>query len=560
MKDNMMQRIQSYQPYFDEWKFDSILKTYDNVLFINVVNMVSDKKAIIKIISIHEDIDNACKQLLDDYAIGKSCSPYYNYEKYYNNDCLDVCLLCKHEWLDSEPYFKDEKLETAIDLLEGRVCVQNEYMALELINDVIDHSDSYYRSKALLLLGHCYEEGIGLRKDPKKAFDCYIESAFLGNELAMANTGACYLYGIGLEENRREALYWIQKAIDKGCAKGFYLMGAYYASELKKDLAFKYYSLAARKNYSDAYSKLGYYFEEGIACEKDYDKAFYWYYKGVEDENPMVQDALGALHEKNKNNHFHESQAYYYYNLAYNQNYTPAIYHLGHCYEEGIGTCVNLDRALSLYKEAAEKGYSKAMYRYACLLKNKDEKLSIHYLLEATIKFDFDAMIDAAKIFEEGNDFIEKDEKRAYMFIDVAATYFKNAQANYILGTYYEKGIGCSRNYDKAFQSFWDASALGCVEATNHLGYCYEKGIGTETNLEVAFQYYRRGADAGYPESLYNLGRMYRYNKYPECNYDIALDLFQQAYDAYYNPAAYEIGLLYEEGLGVEKNMNEAFE
>ena len=58
--------------------------------------------------------------------------------------------------------------------------------------------------------------GTAFNEDEKKAMELYLQSAKLGNKIAISNVGHCYEKGIGVEINIDLAMEWYQKAIDEG--------------------------------------------------------------------------------------------------------------------------------------------------------------------------------------------------------------------------------------------------------------------------------------------------------------------------------------------------------
>ena len=60
--------------------------------------------------------------------------------------------------------------------------------------------------KALLQKGGCYEEGDGVPKDPKLAFECYIRALWLGNVEALWPVGICYEKGIAVKKDTTVAV------------------------------------------------------------------------------------------------------------------------------------------------------------------------------------------------------------------------------------------------------------------------------------------------------------------------------------------------------------------
>jgi TPR repeat protein len=73
-------------------------------------------------------------------------------------------------------------------------------------------------------LALCYEKGIGVEVNEKKAFSLYK----LGDPWAQCNLGVAYLEGMVTKENLTEGIKWIQKAARQGDAKAQYNLGRAY--------------------------------------------------------------------------------------------------------------------------------------------------------------------------------------------------------------------------------------------------------------------------------------------------------------------------------------------
>ena len=63
-------------------------------------------------------------------------------------------------------------------------------------------------------LGICYHYGFGTGVELAKAFALYFESANAGYGKGMELVGRFYNRGIYVEQNRKQAEYWLQKAME----------------------------------------------------------------------------------------------------------------------------------------------------------------------------------------------------------------------------------------------------------------------------------------------------------------------------------------------------------
>ena len=111
-------------------------------------------------------------------------------------------------------------------------------------------ASNHGNDKAQLLLGICYFNGDGVKKDPDEAVKWFRRSAEQNNPEGQYKLGLCYLLGVGVRQRGNEAIYWLEKAAEQGLFE-------------------------AMEQLSDCYLK-------GIGVEKDYDKADKWLNKQIE--------------------------------------------------------------------------------------------------------------------------------------------------------------------------------------------------------------------------------------------------------------------------------------
>ncbi len=109
---------------------------------------------------------------------------------------------------------------------------------------------------ALHNLGHMYHEGTGVTKDLTMAKECYEKAAELGNPLSIFNLDRMYFYGGATKRDYSAAMRYYEEAAKLGDAMAFYELGAMYANgegcEIDFKKALKYFELANRCGITDA--------------------------------------------------------------------------------------------------------------------------------------------------------------------------------------------------------------------------------------------------------------------------------------------------------------------
>lgn len=177
------------------------------------------------------------------------------------------------------------------------------------------------------LLGYCYLEGDGVKKDPDKAFFWLNKAAEQDNLKALNSIGSCYEYGIGVDADPFQAYSFYKKAALRGMPNAFVNVAQCYFNGLgtKKDLlkSRAWFEKGAEYGYRVAQTNAGYLY----IMEENYDKAFYWLTKATEQGSPNAMEMLGM------------------------------------CYENGWGTEVNMQKANELYRKSYQLGNEHAKER-----------------------------------------------------------------------------------------------------------------------------------------------------------------------------------------------------
>ena len=100
--------------------------------------------------------------------------------------------------------------ELAMKHIYGDGVPEDNELAVKLLTQAHDmgHVEATYN------LGICYHYGYGTAVDLAKAYDLYLESANGGYGKGMELVGRFYNRGIYVEQDRKQAEYWLQKAME----------------------------------------------------------------------------------------------------------------------------------------------------------------------------------------------------------------------------------------------------------------------------------------------------------------------------------------------------------
>jgi TPR repeat protein/tRNA A-37 threonylcarbamoyl transferase component Bud32 len=271
----------------------------------------------------------------------------------------------------------------------------------------------------------------------QKAFGFFKLAAEYGHLEAQFYLGVCYEHGKGgAEKNLLEALQWYRCAAEKQHPAALNSLGSHHynlknAEEYKK--AFEYFKAAANHKYLLAQYNLGLCYEFGRGTEKDLGQAEACYKEAADRGHSSAQYKRG-LHYYNSKDAAEKKKGFEYFRSVAEQKHLNGQFYLGCCYENGIGTEINLEEAVKYYKMAEARGHKNAKEGLTRCME-RQYKLG----LECKAKGNFEEMVNRFK----------------------AAAELNHPEANYQLGVYYID----KKEYKKGISYYEHAQELGHLRA-----------------------------------------------------------------------------------------------
>lgn len=309
---------------------------------------------------------------------------------------------------------------------------------------------------------HCY--GLGTEQDYEKAFDWFLKSATEGNKFAQYSLANLYYYGNGVEKDLSRAFLWYKKSSAQGQP---------YAS----------YSIA------QMYNKGEYVTENEDTAQR--------YYKAA---------LSGFLELESKD-----------------QADDNLYYKLGSMFKKGLGTDIDMDRAIDYFKRSAEMNNKNGLYEYGKAL-----LLGEH---------------------------IPQNKEKAVKLVEKAIK-LENINAKHFLALEYISGEHLDQDIDKGLAMLTECADSGDTFACYKLGKIYFKGEIVLQDLDKAEKYLYLAEDNEFTQ--YVLGKIYL----QEEKYDIqkAVGCFEESADKNMW-SSYQLGRLYLFGTeGLEKDKEKAVE
>ncbi|KAG4096399.1 HCP-like protein [Neocallimastix lanati (nom. inval.)] len=239
------------------------------------------------------------------------------------------------------------------------------------------------------------------------------------------------------------------------------------------------------------------------------------------------------------------SKAFDCFHQGYKNNHQESSFNFAVCHELGLGTKEDKRKAFQIYQKAATFNHPGAMCRLglACLNSELNMKCNL---------------------------------KEGVRWLRLSTMYAnKNyPQAFYHLATIYERGIPnlVIRDYKYAIQLLEKASNLGHIQSQYKLGTCYEYGkLGVEVDAKMSMKYFGMAAAKGHGESMFELAgwyltgsEVYKDESREEVEYiiepsnEIAFQWTRKAAERNLPKAEFAIGYFYENGIGINKDPEEA--
>lgn len=317
-----------------------------------------------------------------------------------------------------------------------------------------------------------YSEGKYVDKDTEKAEQLYKQALknFIKQDDTLPNVqtqykiGCMYNNGLGTELNEKEAIIWLTKAADNGHTQAQSALGKIYFANNDISQAIKYYTMAAQGNDQYSQYRLGIlYLQDEF---KDIPKSLNWLELSAIQGNPFAQYKLGSLYSGKCDNLSHlenteTSQMWYskaLNNFVTEDKETPSPdteYKIAQMYENGLGTAVDMDKAIEYYTLSAEKENTYAQYRLGTLYSGRCDTMS-HLKDTAAAQFWYaKALANLQKEYESS----------------------PSADTAYRIGTMYHFGNGTEKDIGAAKLWYAEAVELGSVEAQQQLQKINEAAI-----------------------------------------------------------------------------------
>lgn len=205
-----------------------------------------------------------------------------------------------------------------------------------------------------------------------QAFSEFLPIANQGDFRSQYYVGYLYLNGLGIPQDTKEGLNYLQKAVDQNYDMAQSLMAFLYSEGqvVPKDMskALSLYSSAAIQNNISANLNLGVMYYTGEGVEKNYAKALEYFKKVPVKAKPIVCRYMGDIYLNSSLRDY--DKAVENYRISASQGDLNSFFTLGEIYRKGQGVPKNTSEAFRFYEYAASRNYSPAQYMLGILYAN----------------------------------------------------------------------------------------------------------------------------------------------------------------------------------------------
>lgn len=148
----------------------------------------------------------------------------------------------------------------------------------------LEESISLGSSEAYYSLAQCYLLGVGVEKNEQKAYDYFLKSSNYCK--SQFKIGHCFDNGIGTKKDHKVALKWYHSSADEGnYDEACLFLGNYYLSLKSDEKAFHYFQKGAEKGNSDCLFYLAQCYQNGSGVTGSSEKAVYYFNLSIQNVN-----------------------------------------------------------------------------------------------------------------------------------------------------------------------------------------------------------------------------------------------------------------------------------
>ncbi|KAJ3355554.1 hypothetical protein HDU83_003221 [Entophlyctis luteolus] len=356
---------------------------------------------------------------------------------------------------------------------------------LSLAVDWFRLASHFDNPEGMINLAKCYEYGRGVPKNPEIAFTYYHTAALRGYPAAMnlLDVGWFYQKGVGVHVSPIEACKWYRKSAEAGISDGEENLGIAYCygtcgGYVNRIEGVHWLWAAAMGIQVKSAFELAMLISKGKDCLREPQKAFQWMLCAAEGGMVRAMDKVASWLVDGHGCIQDKRSAANWYERAIAEGSLSSLISLGALME----TSASYDKAIVLYKIAADKGDSRGRFQLA-------------------------------KCQETGHGVPQNITEAFEKYLSVIQSHTTQNPAPlecyFRIGQCYEYGKGVPQDYVSAMKYYNDSKNF--VPSCLALARIYENGVKDVVgkNAEKARDLYEHAAKFGHPVGAYHLGKSF---------------------------------------------------
>lgn len=347
---------------------------------------------------------------------------------------------------DSGNYIAQKNGNSGILAADGKVIINFKYEKIELL-----HNDVFILQK-----DHLYsltEDGeqfdLIVRKAPHQGFAWAIK----GKEVYLIDK-------YGISRANKDLVRQDAESEDY----------SFYYDDIVRDKLLAYAKMPDEETVTDAYTPVEELYNIGVDAynRQDYPSAIYHYSLAAEKGYGYAMNNLAYIYYM-VDGYVDDDRAFYWYEKGAAARNTNAINGLSLCYQYGIGTIPDIDKAIDLLQQATEDGMAAAHNNLGFLFYETDPELALYHYHQAEALGEPDN-IGLGNLYEEKGDF--KTALQYYLKDDSEIGAFN-------LGNFHLRGLGIVKDVEAAIGYFIIATDGGYDSGHIELAriYLFEEGF-----------------------------------------------------------------------------------
>jgi TPR repeat protein len=435
----------------------------------------------------------------------------------------------------------DQLYESAVSLMKEE---NNENKNWPEIIELIKKAAALNNPRAQTALGLFYQEGFHVPYDILSAIFWYKSAADLGEIESFAHLSSLGLINMYKPEDPNVLMQWLTKGLE--LKNPYSILNLYQCFEFqlptekkKSKTEMMQFAEKVQKYFMDAYEGflkketdfyaqywLGYFNQYGIGIPNNPAMALYWY-----------QKAATQGHAKS------QLQLYFLYMAGKIIPRNPVIAH----------------QYLNNYFQIM---CPEAIINRDIFILDDDEDFSNNPVIWIHPKFRINSFLYYTEVgtFLARSKFSEPIEDRLEKFL----TKFADRDIDvmqYTLGLFIHfKKDATLQDLDASFQSILKAAEKGFADAQYLVGQYYEVGKSVPKNITIALQWYQKAAENNEPRAQNHLACLFLSGKSVSKDLSKGLNWLKKSAEQGFTDAQFNIGACYWHGEGIPKDLNTAFQ